>query len=146
MYKIKVRSGLALGLLVFSIAVKKRRSTMKGTFKGAWVALFAIGLFAGATASAQERSKHVLHDAATGEIEPAKITVRPALNAAPITKTMPFFSGGTLKAAEVALRFGLDRGEEASLDESSPLNASSSGGGQAQNTIGCSERTSSNNV
>src|SRR5712691_8646494 len=146
MCKLNVRSRLVPGLLVFSIGVKKSRSTIKGTVKGACLALLAIGLFAGASASAQERSKHVLHDAATGESKPAKLTVRPALNASPITKTMPFFSGGTLKAAEVALRFGLDRGEEADLDGSSPLNASSSGGGQVQNTIGCSERTSSNNV
>jgi hypothetical protein len=136
-----------LDLLVFSVAVRnKNRSTMNGTVKRAWVALFAIGFFAGATVSAQEPSKHVLQDAATGEIKPAKITVRPALNAAPITKTMPFFSGATLKAAEIALRFGLDRGEEADIDETSPLNASSSGGGQVRNTIGCSQRTSSHNV
>ena len=105
MCKLNVRSRLVPGLLVFSIGVKKSRSTIKGTVKGACLALLAIGLFSGASASAQERSKHVLHDAATGEIKPAKLTVRPALNAAPITKTMPFFSGGTLKAAEVALRF-----------------------------------------
>jgi len=146
MFKISIRSGLALGQLVFSIGVKKRRSPMKGTVKAAWVALFAIGLFACATASAQERSKHVLHDAAAGDIKPAKITVRPTPNAAPITKTMPFLSGGTLKAAEEASRFGLDRGEEASSDEGNSLNASSSGGGQVPNTIGCSERTSSYNV
>jgi hypothetical protein len=119
---------------------------MKRTVEGALVALAAIGLFGCATASAQEGSKHVLHDAATGDLKPAKLTVQPALNAAPTTKTMPFFSGGTLKAAEAALRFGLDRGEEADFDESTPLNASSSGGGQAPTTIGCSNRTSSDNV
>jgi hypothetical protein len=112
----------------------------------ALVVLLAVGLYAGATASAQERSKHVLHDAATGKIKPARITVQPAPNAASITKTMPFFSSGTLKAAEAALRLGIDRGEEASLSEISPLDASTSGGGQVRNTIGCSNRTSSGNV
>jgi hypothetical protein len=121
---------------------------MKRTVKGAWVALFAIGMFAGATVSAQELSKHVLQDAATGELKPAKITVRPAPNAAPITKTMPFFSAGTLKAAEAALRLGLDRGEEALFDQSGEVNALSTGGGggQVRNTIGCSNRTSGGNV
>ncbi len=119
---------------------------MKGTVKGAWVALFAIGLFACATASAQERSTHVLHDAATGEIKPARITVQPAPNVAPITKRMPFFSAGTLKAAQTALGLGFDRGEESFLDQSGEVNALSSGGGQAQTTIGCSNRTSGGNV
>src|SRR3981081_3979119 len=111
MRKIKVRFGLDLRLLVFSIGVKNSGSTMKRTVKVVWIALLAIGLFAGANASAQEHSKHVLHDAATGEIKAARITVQPAPNAAPITKTMPFFSAGTLKAAEAALRLGFDRGE-----------------------------------
>jgi hypothetical protein len=119
---------------------------MKRIVKGTLVALSAIGLFAGGTASAQEHRKHVLHDAASGELKPAKITVQPALNAAPITKTMPFFSGGTLKAAEAALSSGVDRDEEASSDEGGPVNTSFSGGGQVRNTIGCSERTSGDNV
>jgi hypothetical protein len=148
MRKTKIRSGRALELLVYSIGVnkKKSRSTLKGMVKGAWVALFAIGLFAAATVSAQERSKHVLQDAANGELKPAKITVRPAPNAAPITKTMPFFSAGTLKAAEAAQRSGLDRGEEALFDQSGEVNALSTGGGQVRNTIGCSNRTSGGNV
>jgi hypothetical protein len=119
---------------------------MKRTLKGIFVALSAIGLFAVATASAQERSNHVLHDAATGELKPEKIMVQSAPNAAPITKTMPFFSGGTLKAAEAALGLGIDRDEQASSDEGGPLDASSLEGGQAPKTIGCSERTSSDNV
>jgi hypothetical protein len=146
MRKIKVRFGLDLRLLVFSIGVKNSGSTMKRTVKVVWIALLAIGLFAGANASAQEHSKHVLHDAATGEIKAARITVQPAPNAAPITKTMPFFSAGTLKAAEAALRLGFDRGEEAFFDQSGEVNALSLGGGQVQNTIGCSNRTSSGNV
>src|SRR5713101_3086889 len=123
-----------------------RRSSMKGTARGTLVALSAIGLFAVATAFAQERSNHVLHDAATGELKPEKITVQSAPNAAPITKTMPFFSGGTLKAAEAALGLGIDRDEEASSDEGSQLDASSLDGGQVPKTIGCSERASSDNV
>src|SRR2546427_1767716 len=126
--------------------VRIRRGAMKRTVQGTLVALSAIGLFAIATASAQERSNHVLHDAATGELKPEKITVQSAPNAAPITKTMPFFSGGTLKAAEAALGLGIDRDEEASSDEGSQLDASSLDGGQVPKTIGCSERASSDNV
>jgi hypothetical protein len=112
---------------------------MKRTVKGA-IALSAIGLFGGSIAIAQLGSNHVLLDAATGKIERAKITVQPAPNAAPITKTMPFYSGGALDAAEAASRLGINRGEEALV---SGINTS---GGQAQNTVGCSNRTSGGNV
>lgn len=96
------------------------------------------------TATAQESSKHVLRDAATGKIKPAKITVR-GPNGASITKTMPFFSAGTLKAAEIA-RFSAppDLADEAGADGSGPnLGA---GGGQSANTVGCRDRTSNGNV
>jgi hypothetical protein len=119
---------------------------MKRILKGALVTLCAIGIFASAIASAQERSKHVLRDAATGKIKPAKIRVQPSPNAAPVTKTMPFFSSGTLKVAEAALRSGVDRDEEAFLDESGSVNASALGNGQVQRTVGCSNRTSGDNV
>ena len=56
---------------------------MKSILKGALVTLCAIGIFAGAIASAQERSKHVLHDAATGKIKPAKINVQVTVTATP---------------------------------------------------------------
>ena len=115
---------------------------MKRTVKGALIALWAIGLFAGATAAAQQRSTHVLQDAATGKIQPARITLQPAPGAAPITKTMPFFSAGTLETAEAALRLGIDRGEEAFVSDVNALTA----GGQVQNTIGCSNRTSTGDV
>ena len=111
---------------------------------GLWIASCLIGMFVCA-AYAQEPSRHVLHDAAMGKIRPTKVTERAAPNAAPITKTMPFFSSGILKAAEVALSQGVDRGEEAGLDESSPADASPEGG-QVENTIGCSNRNSDGNV
>jgi hypothetical protein len=117
---------------------------MKRTSKGIMVMLSAVGLLADPIASAGETSKHVLQDAAAGTIKPAKITVQPAPNAAPITKTMPFFSSGPLMAAAAALRLGADRGTEAIGDEGA--NALSSEGGQVRNTIGCSNRTSNGNV
>lgn len=118
---------------------------MKRTVKRILVVLSAVGLFAGGTAAAQERSKHVLHDVVTGAIKPPKITLQTAPNAAPITKTLPFISSGPLKAAEIALHFGLDRGEEALGDANAP-NAPSSVAGEAQNTVGCGNRTSNGNV
>src|SRR5205807_5461302 len=89
--RLKARLWLAVQA---SESIKIRRSIMKRTVKGALIALSAIGLFASATAAAQQRSTHVLQDAATGKIQPARITLQPAPDAAPITKTMPFFSAG----------------------------------------------------
>jgi hypothetical protein len=117
---------------------------MKSTARRIMVVLTAFGLCVGSIASAQEKSKHVLVDAATGTIKPAKITVQAAPNAAPVIKRMPFFSSGPLMAAAAALRLGTDRGDEAFGDEGP--NDSSSAGGQVRNTIGCSNRTSNGNV
>ena len=117
---------------------------MKRTARRLMVVLSAFGLGVGAIASAQETSKHVLVDAATGTLKPAKITVQTSPNARPTTRTMPFFSSGPLMAASAALRMGTDRGDEAFGDEGPP--ASSSSGGQVRNTIGCSNRTSNGNV
>jgi hypothetical protein len=117
---------------------------MTRTIRALALALAAVGLLAG-TATAQERSKHVLHDVVTGKIKPAQITVRPAPDAALITKTMPFFSSGTLKAAEIALRSGPDHADEALADGSGP-NLAAAGGAQAPNTVGCGNRTSNGNV
>ena len=117
---------------------------MKGTAKEVLVVLCTVGLFAAGTAAAQERSKHVLHDVVSGAIKPAKITVQAAPNAAPVTRAVPFISSGPLKAAEMALTFGLDRGAEA-VDASS-ANAPSEVAEEAPNTIGCGNRTSNGNV
>src|SRR5262249_23069487 len=115
---------------------------MKRTIKQTLVALSAIGVFGCATTAAQQPSKHVLQDAATGHVQPAKITLQPTPGAAAITKTMPFFSAGTLEGAEAALRPGIDHGEEAFVGNVNAL----TGGGQVQDTIGCSNRTSMGNV
>src|SRR4029077_12112628 len=83
-------------------------------------------------------------DAAAGKIKAAKITVRSGPNGATITKTMPFFSAGTLKAAEIARFTTPDLADEALADGSGPnLGA---GGGQSPNTVGCGNRTSNGNV
>jgi hypothetical protein len=96
------------------------------------------------TATAEESGKHVLRDAAAGKIKAAKITVRSGPNGATITKTMPFFSAGTLKAAEIARFTTPDLADEALADGSGPnLGA---GGGQSPNTVGCGNRTSNGNV
>ena len=87
---------------------------MKWAIRVMLLAMGTFGLFVDAnrTASAQERRKHVLEDAATGDLRPAKITLQPSPSAAPVTKTMPFFSGGVLNAVRAALRRGPDRYEE----------------------------------
>jgi len=115
---------------------------MKRTIKQTLVALSAIGVFGCATTAAQQPSKHVLQDAATGHVQPARITLQPTPGAAAITKTMPFFSAGTLQGAEAALRPGIDHGEEAFVGNVNALTA----GGQVQDTIGCSNRSSMGNV
>jgi len=107
------------------------------------LALTAGGLLAG-TASA-EPSKHVLRDVVTGKIKPAKITVRPTPNAAPITKTMPFLSSARLRAAELALLSGPDHADEA-LADGGGANLAAGGGAQSPNTVGCGNRTSNGNV
>src|SRR5215472_2547378 len=117
---------------------------MKRALKLAMLAGCALGLLVG-TASAQERSEHVLHDAITGKIEPGKITVRTAPNAAPVTKTMPFISTGLLEAAKIAAHFGVDHADEA-LADAGGTNASAAGGAQSPNTVGCGNRTSQGNV
>lgn len=118
---------------------------MRRRVKEVLVAVSAIGFIASATAFAQERREHVLRDAATGDLRPAKITVRPSPFAAPVTKTMPFFSSGTLHAVAAALEKGPDRDEVDLVDQGAAVSATPSGG-QAQNTIGCSNRTSNGNV
>jgi hypothetical protein len=117
---------------------------MTRTIRAVALTLTAVGLLAG-TATAQERSKHVLRDVVTGKITRAKITVRPAPNAAPITKMMPFFSTGPLKAAELALHFGLDNADVA-LADAGGANAAAASGAQSPNTVGCRNRTSNGNV
>lgn len=117
---------------------------MTRTTRSLAFALAAAGLLVG-SATAQEPGKHVLHDAATGKIKPAKITVRPAPNAAPITKTMPFFSSATLKAAELAAFSAPPNHADEAFGDSGP-NAGAAGGAQAPNTVGCGNRTSNGNV
>ncbi|MDB6089142.1 MAG: hypothetical protein JWN85_1926 [Gammaproteobacteria bacterium] len=117
---------------------------MNKTARRIMVMLSVCGVLAAQFVSAQEASKHVLRDAVTGTIKPAKIAVRPASNATAMTKRMPFFSSGPLMAVAAAMRVGQDRGEEAFGDEGP--NAAGSGGGQVRNTIGCSNRTSNGNV
>jgi hypothetical protein len=118
---------------------------MKGMLKGAMIAALALGLVASGSIAAQERSKHVLYDIASGVIKRPTISVQTDSSAAPVTRVLPFVSTGPLKAAEIALRFGTDFGPDAFGDASAP-NAPADVAGQAINSIGCSERTSNGNV
>ena len=118
---------------------------MQRTSQWAWVVLCAVGLVAERTALAQEHSKHVLNDAVTGAIRPGTIPVQSAGNAAPMVKRMPFFSPGTLNAAAAFLREAKDRGAQTLADQGAVMGAPTSGG-QAPQTLGCSERTSNGNV
>jgi hypothetical protein len=116
---------------------------MKRTAKRIMVMLSVLGLLAAPIAFAQETGKHIVADAATGKIRPAKITVQPGPNMAPLTRTLPFFSSGPLMAAAAALHPEAGAAPEAFAAEA---NGASSAGGQARNTVGCSDRTSNGNV
>jgi hypothetical protein len=117
---------------------------MTRTASGIMVMLSAAGLLASPPGFGREASSHVLTDVVTGRIKPAKITVQPAPNAAPVTKTLPFFSSGPLMAAAAALRLGAENSSEEKAKEN--VNALSAVAGQSKNTIGCSDRTSKGNV
>jgi hypothetical protein len=117
---------------------------MTRTIRAVALTVAAVGLLTG-NAIAQERSKHVLHDAVTGKITRAQLTVRSTPSAAPITKRMPFFSTGPLKAAEIALRFSFDAVDVALADAGGP-SAAAVGGAQSPDTVGCRNRTSNGNV
>jgi len=56
---------------------------MTRTAQRIMVMLSAAGLLASSPGFTRETSSHVLADAVTGRIKPAKITVQPAPNAAP---------------------------------------------------------------
>jgi len=73
----------------------KRRSTMKRTVKGALVALSAIGLLAGATTSAQERSMCCMMRPLAGSNQPGLPfrLLRPAQHRLP--RLCRFFLGNT---------------------------------------------------
>jgi hypothetical protein len=125
----------------------RKEHTMKWTSRIILLGLSVIGLLVNVnrTASAQENREHVLHDAATGDLRPAKVTLQASPSAAPITKTMPFFSSGVLNAVRAALQEGIDRDEQALGDESGTGDGTATGG-QSDRTIGCSHRTSNDNV
>jgi len=109
------------------------------------VSVSGLAINVSTTAFAQEYRAHVVHDAATGYLRPGKLIVQPSPSAPPLTKTMPFFSSGVLNAARAALQQGPDRNEEA-LGQRSGSGDGTSSGGQAQRTIGCSQRNPNGNV
>src|SRR5262249_2263686 len=75
----------------------QRRRLMKRRIKQTLVALSAMGGFGCAAPAGQQPSKHVLQDAATGPVHPAKTTLQPPPGAGDIPKPMHVFSGGTLE-------------------------------------------------
>src|SRR5690348_4956689 len=115
---------------------RSREGIMRRTARGIMVMLSAAGLLAGPPSFSRETSSHVLADVVTGKIKPAKITVQPTPNTAPVTRALPFFSSGPLMAAATALRLGAERGNEAQAEQN--VNALSAVAGQAKNTLGCS--------
>jgi hypothetical protein len=106
---------------------------MTRTARGIMMMLFAAGLLASPPGFGREASSHVLADAVTGAIKPAKITVQSAPRAPPITKTLPFFSSGPLMAAAAALRLGPESSSENKAEEN--VNALSAGTGQTKNCL-----------
>ena len=100
------------------------------------------GWLAGGSAAAQQPSKHVLADIATGAIQRPTITVYPAGSTQPVTRNLPFISGGRMPAAAAVARAQALRSAQPLVEASSPSGSL----GEAQNTVGCSTRTSNGNV
>ena len=106
--------------------------------------LSLVGLLGGQPTLSRETSNHVLADAVMGKIKPAKIMVQPVPGAASVSKSLPFFSSGSLVAAAAALQGGVESsGKELSQEN---FAAPATAVGQTKNTIGCSDRTSKGNV
>jgi hypothetical protein len=94
--------------------------------------LTTLAFFCGGPAFAQERTGKTLRDAAMGTLKRAQLPVTFNLRTnAPITKSMPFLSSGTIIAARDEIRM-----EEADAQD---FNASFDLG-QAEDTVGCSDR------
>jgi hypothetical protein len=117
---------------------------MNRTVKGILILASALALAAGASAVAQERSQHVLHDVVTGKIKAPKLTMRAAPNAAPVTRRLPFFSTGPLTAAAGAMKPAAGPNTRAPLATASEEGESPVSG--EPETLGCSDRTSKGNV
>jgi hypothetical protein len=108
------------------------------------IAAAALALICAGPAFAQKQTRRVLHDAAMGNLRPARLPVPIfAPGNWPESKRVPFISPGTLVAAEQALKATSERGEGADLDSN---DAGSVDLGQSPGTIGCSERTGSEDL
>jgi hypothetical protein len=118
---------------------------MNRTFKCAMLVLGAVALAAATNGVAQERSKHVLHDVATGEIKAPTLIFHPAPGAPPVVRRLPFFSTGPLKAAEAVLKRTASQSARTAIETSSENPLSEALAGETE-TLGCSDRTSNGNV
>jgi hypothetical protein len=108
------------------------------------IAAAALALLCAGPAFAQTQTRRVLHDAAMGKLRPARLPVPiVAPGNWPESKRVPFISPGTLVAAEQALKATSERGEGADLDSN---DAGSLDLGQSPGTIGCGQRTGSEDL
>jgi hypothetical protein len=118
---------------------RSREDNMRRVTKVVTAILALVGLVSGQVTLSRETSNHVLADAVMGKIKPAKIMVQPVPGAASISKSLPFFSSGSLVAAAAALQGGVESaGKERSQEN---FAAPATAGGQTKNTIRCSDRT-----
>jgi hypothetical protein len=106
----------------------------------------AFGFTQGAAKSA-DKDRKILHDAATGDLRPAVLKSR--VGATETTRTMPFISSGTLRAAADALARsnpeemrgeGADGGADVELDGAAGAGGTTTGSGPAH-TLGCGSRS-----
>jgi hypothetical protein len=114
----------------------KRLWVLKITF-----AIVVLVLLYSGPAFGQEPPRRTLHDAAMGKLKPAQLPVTSNLRtSAPLTKRLPFISNGTMVAAHEALTAAEMRAEGADgQDPGSFVDI-----GQANVTLGCSDRLGSN--
>lgn len=106
-------------------------------------ALAVVLLVMGGAASSGGEEHRPLHDAATGELRPAKLTeqVQQDGQTTTVTKTAPFFSAGTVTAVEDALGAGAaDQALAAADGVSSPVDLGSVDLGESEGTAGCHKR------
>jgi hypothetical protein len=97
-------------------------------------------LLCGTYGYAQGSSKHLLYDAAIGKLQPATIPIQIGPRAPTVMRRMPFFSGGLLTAVTEAIN-GTNATNLTLSSSAAPTVP-----GQSTNTVGCSERTSKDDV
>ncbi len=112
--------------------------------------LVAVALIpaAGRPALSGNDGRKVLHDAATGDLKPEKLPVEETRDGTKIatTKPLPFISGAPIAAAQAALGVAAARERLEGADAISGADIPIADLGAAAASLGCSKRTSNDNV